>query len=99
MSGRVPGVETENSLHGTVSSFSRGSMIHRQRDRLQEKHPTLDCEGWGDRGLPLHSSISYTVFASNGRTFGCTIIYTNTIHHAVLFTDTSSMLDTTQLIP
>ena len=47
-------------------------------------------------------TFSYTLqiqtnFTSNGRSFGSPIIYTDTIHN-ILFTDTSTMLDTTKLI-
>ena len=35
---------------------------------------------------------------SNDRSFGCPVIYTDTIHNAVLFIDTSTMLDTTKII-
>ena len=40
-----------------------------------------------------------TVYAtSNDQAFSCLIIYTDTIHNAILFTDTHEMLDTMQSI-
>ena len=35
-----------------------------------------------------------TGIISNGRSFGCPIIYTDTIHNAIFFVDTSTMRDT-----
>ena len=37
-------------------------------------------------------------FTSNDRSFGCPITYTDAIHYAVLYIDTSTMLDITKLI-
>ena len=43
--------------------------------------------------------ISYCeLITSNDRSFGCRIIYTETIYNGILFIDNSTILDTTMLI-
>ena len=54
----------------------------------------------GHKSLRVHGHEGTMVQTTTSidRSFGSTIMYTDTVHKTIFFTDTSTMLDTTKLI-